>query len=61
MANTKKKKNAAAVALSALGTPEGARIAGKARMAMLTRKERQALGRKAARARWARAKKKKAR
>jgi hypothetical protein len=47
-----KKKNAAAVALRKLGTPEGARRAGKARMAVLTPAERRALGRKAAAARW---------
>jgi hypothetical protein len=46
--NTKKKKNPAAVALGRLGGLKG----GKARMALLSKKERSAHGRKAVMARW---------
>ncbi len=48
-----KRKNPAAVALGRLG---GGPTGGKARMAKLTPEERRALAKKAARARWAKAK-----
>lgn len=50
-----KRKNAAAVALRKLGTPEGASRAGKASAAALTPEERTERARKAGEARWAKA------
>ena len=55
MAN--RRKNPAAVALGRLGAKAGAKAAGKARMSQLTPEERSALARRAARARWAKVKK----
>ena len=55
----KRLKNPAAVALGRLGAKAGASKAGKARMAQLSPEERSALGRKAIRARWEKAKRRK--
>jgi hypothetical protein len=53
MTKPKRKPNPAAAALRALGTPEGAAKAGRARMAALTKEERRELAKKAIQARWA--------
>jgi hypothetical protein len=53
-----KRKDPAAVSLGRRGGLAGGRKGGKARMAMMTAEERSALGRKAIRARWAKAKRK---
>jgi hypothetical protein len=56
-----KRKDPAAVSLGRRGGLAGGRKGGKARMAMMTPEERSALGRKAVRTRWAKARKRKPR
>lgn len=51
-----KRKNPHAVALGRKGGKKGGPIGGKSRMASLTPKQRSALARKAAKARWKKAK-----
>jgi hypothetical protein len=52
MTTPKKRPNKAAAALRAMGTPEGAAKAARARAAALSPKQRREIAQKAARARW---------
>jgi hypothetical protein len=56
----KKRKNPAAVALGRLGGKAAAGAGMRVRYANMTKEERQALARKAVKARWAKARRKKA-